>query len=314
MTADTLEEMFIYLGCANIPTQEAMDGAIPLESMMSGSRTGGFIACFKPDEIAKMTPDWSVKTVWFSGDNLGLGTVENVHWSRVSKEMSGHRGTLRAAGDIVPMTSLTDYCDGFVHLYYSEIDRFGRFVKFPIHKKRLGPVVVSKIFNPRWLLEFSRERMECMVSESDQLYKEKRLSFLAPFMCGVAQSLGCYWRVKTKFDDLCPTLTLLTDPTGVKEFWKLRDAAPGKARRAALLHWVEQHWRQTRNDPDVEAFVRAHMRGATEVKKGKLSAVITPSERDTLAEEKAKEERELLRKLKADRRKRKVRAMAGRRA
>jgi len=304
MTADTLEEMFIYLGCANIPTQESMDGAIPLESMISSMSTGGFAACFTPSDIANMPPDWSIKTVWFAGDSLGLSTVANVHWSRVSHEISWHRSTLRTTGTHVPMRTLTADHDGFVRLYYSEIDRFGKFAKFSIHKQRSGDVVVKKIFNPKWLFEFRNGLVDCTASENDQLLKTKRLFFLAPFMCGVAQSLGCYWLVKTKFDDLCPTLTLLTDPTGVKEFWKLRDVAPGKTRRSALLHWVEQHWRQTRKDPDIEAFVRAHMRGATEITQGKLSAIITPSVRDTLEEEKLKHERELLRQLKVDRRKR----------
>lgn len=304
MTAETLEEMFIYLGCANIPTQEAMDGAIPLESMSRGQESGGFAACFTPGDIANMTPDWSVKTVWFSGESLGLGTVENIHWSRMSNEMSYWRNIFRAVGTLGAMRPLTDDCDGFVRLYYSEIDRFGKFKKFPVSKKRRGGVVVTKHFSPKWVFEFRSGQMSCVASESNDLLAGKRLSFLAPFMCGVAQSIGCYWLVKARFDDVCPTLTLLTDPTGVKEFWKLRDVAPGRVRRSALLHWVEQHWRQTREDPDVETFVRAHMRGETSVAKGKLNAVITPSVRDTLEEEKAKQERELMRKLKSDRRKR----------
>jgi len=304
MTAETLEQMFVYLGCANIPTQEAMDGAIPLESIISCGGSGGFAACFTPGEIAEMSPVWSTKAVWFSGEHLGLSTVENIHWSAISHELAWHRSFLNAGGSGVSMRQLTANSDGYVRLHYSEIDRYGRFLKFPVRSKARGALVVKKTFNPNWLFEFRDGHMSCVASESDATLADKRLTFLAPFLCGVAQSVGCYWLVKTRFDEVCPSLTLLTDPTGVKEFWRLRDVPPGRSRRSALLHWVEQHWRQTRKDPDVEAFVRKHLRGETVVKHGKLEAVISPSVRDSIEAEKAKESRELLSKLKADRRKR----------
>lgn len=301
LTIQTLEEMFVYLGCANIPTQEAMDGAIPIESLRNTRRDT--VSCFTPAELELLPHAWNAKTVWFSGEHLGLSTVENVHWSAVSNRLSQLRPYLKLSG--VPVAkSLTDQSDGFVKFYYSEIDRFGSFVKFPIKAKHMRTMVVKRMYNPSWLLEFADGQMRCIASESDSVWSEKRLSFLAPFMCGLAQSLGTYWLVRTRFDAVCPSLTLLTDPTGVKEFWKLRDIPAGRSRRAALLHWVEKHWRQTREDPDVEVFVRQHMRGAQSLQQGLFQADITPSVRDTLDAEKAKQEREFMRKIGTDRRRR----------
>jgi len=60
------------------------------------------------------------------------------------------------------------------------------------------------------------------------------------------------------------SVTLLTDPVGVKEWFRLRDVPDGKNRRSALLHWVSKHSRQSRKDPESEIQVRAYLRGASE--------------------------------------------------
>lgn len=302
LTIETLESIFVYLGCANIPTQEAMDGAIPIESLLDSRQEN--LSCFKPAEIELMPTDWNAKAVWFSGDHLGLSTVENIHWSAISTRWSQLLPYFKYSG-LPTSRSVTDKTDGFAKIYYSEIDRFGRFVKFPVKAKYLNEIVVKKTYNPSWLLEFTHGEMRFLTSESDSLIKQKRLGFLAPFMCGLAQSLGSYWLVRTRFEEICPSLTLLTDPTGVKEFWKLRDVPAGKSRRSALLHWVEKHWRQTRNDPDVEAFVRKHMRGERLFQQGQFRAEIVPSVKDTLDAEIAKEERAIIKKRGDDRRRRK---------
>lgn len=304
LTIDTLEHMFVYLGCANIPTQAAMDGAIPIESLLDAGERTSTVSCLAPARLVSLPPDWAIKAVWFSGEHLGLSTVQNIHWSIVSQRFSDVRSMMAASGQSIRKAGITSESDAFVKLLYSEIDRFGRFVKFPVNRRWHRPFFIKKAFNPSWLLEFRKEEMRCVSPDSDSVYADKRLSFLAPFLCGLAQSLGSYWQVKTRFDEVCPSLTLLTDPTGVKEFWKLRDVPTGRTRRAALLHWVEQHWRQTRNDPEVEAFVRAHMKGESALKHGKFEAVITPSTEDTLEAQKAKDERDMLKKLKADRRRR----------
>lgn len=57
-------------------------------------------------------------------------------------------------------------------------------------------------------------------------------------------------------------IRLTTDPIGLRDVFKLRDAPPGKQRRAALKHWVTSHWRRKRDDPEAKAWVHRHLRGA----------------------------------------------------
>lgn len=309
-TIETLEDMFVYLGCANIETSDAMDGAVPLESIATGVRDASkAVAELCPERLESLGASWELKSVCFrGGKHLTLNTLQNVHWSVVSHQLCSMRSYRK---HITPChgSSFTDKTEAFVNLYYSEIDEYGKFLKFPIKKKHQNGVVVSRIYNPRWLFEFRKGKMHVASSESDSLYHDARIGFLAPFLCGLAQSLPTYWRVATRFDSVCPSLTLLTDPTGVKEFWKLRDIPEGRKRRAALLHWVESHWRQNRKDPDVEGYVRKHLRGQQELTQGEFSAKITPSETDSIEEESLKRTREELRKRKLDRRKR-LRALA----
>jgi len=307
LTIETLEHMFVYLGCANIPTQHAMDGAIPLESIIGTRRDCA--AVFTMSEIQRLDADWSTKAVWFSGESLGLGTVSNIHWSSMAKALHHHKSAMRLADYSFRMVSTTD-SDGFVRMHYSELDRFGRFVKFPVRPLYTSELSLKSLFNPGWTMEFADSGMRVLSSDSDEVFESKRISFLAPFLCGVAQSIKTYWQVKARFDSVCPSLTLLTDPTGVKEFWKLRDVPEGRQRRSALMHWVDSHWRQQRNDPDVESFVRKHIRGESKIRQGQFEAEIIPSQSDLLANQSYRDERVFMKKMRNDRRKRVSRLMA----
>lgn len=71
-----------------------------------------------------------------------------------------------------------------------------------------------------------------------------------------------YWHVSLSMPGSC-RLLLATDATGVKGFFRLRDVPEGRGRRAALLHWVQAHWRKNRKDDDRHE-VQEHRRGATE--------------------------------------------------
>lgn len=57
-----------------------------------------------------------------------------------------------------------------------------------------------------------------------------------------------------------PSFRFATDSSGVKQMLDERDKGEND-RRAALRGWVTDHWRQSRNDPDVEVYVRKHLRG-----------------------------------------------------
>lgn len=77
-----------------------------------------------------------------------------------------------------------------------------------------------------------------------------------------------------------PSVCLVTDPLGAREVFKLRDVPPGKQRRAAIKHWVAQHWRKSRVDASEEIRVRQHLRGATSFNWNGLRVDIKPSQID----------------------------------
>lgn len=77
-----------------------------------------------------------------------------------------------------------------------------------------------------------------------------------------------------------PSVRFATDPTGVKEIFKIRDLPEGRDRRDALLGWVGDHWRQDRYDPDMEIYVRKHMRGRTEFTWRNMKCELLPSQFD----------------------------------
>lgn len=87
-----------------------------------------------------------------------------------------------------------------------------------------------------------------------------------------AHSVSWWWTEMTVGDGF--PIRFLTDPIGIREVFRLREVPPGKQRRQALRHWVAEHWRQTRSDPDTEFRVREHLRGATEFRWGDLSVKV----------------------------------------
>lgn len=78
-----------------------------------------------------------------------------------------------------------------------------------------------------------------------------------------------------------PRARFSTDPIGIREAFRLRDIPPGKARRAALRHWVREHWRKNRTTSAADrAFISAYLRGATLFTWDGLSCEIQPSRDD----------------------------------
>lgn len=73
----------------------------------------------------------------------------------------------------------------------------------------------------------------------------------------------------------------VTDPTGVREAFRLRDIPPGAARRKALLHWVGSHWRKRRDvSLQDKAWIREHLRGQWTYTWNGLRCQIEPSIHD----------------------------------
>lgn len=89
-----------------------------------------------------------------------------------------------------------------------------------------------------------------------------------------------------------PSIRFATDPTGIKELFRIRDLPEGRDRREALMVWVSDHWRQARHDPEMEIYVRKHLRGALTFNWRGMGGEILPSrfdleQRDRLIAERA---------------------------
>jgi len=109
------------------------------------------------------------------------------------------------------------------------------------------------------------------------------------------------WRVYFSIDGK-PGIELPSDPVGVRAAFRLRDIPPGKSRRAALLHWVTEHWRMNRYDPTEEVLVREHLAGQRAFAWNGLRCKITPSRIDQDRAEESTERRQEARMVGADRR------------
>jgi hypothetical protein len=82
------------------------------------------------------------------------------------------------------------------------------------------------------------------------------------------------WTVRLAYGS-APSISLVTNPTGALEVFRLRDIPPGHRRRAALRHWVSEHWRSRGTEDAVK--VRAHLRGEHKFNWNGLRCEICPS-------------------------------------
>lgn len=119
---------------------------------------------------------------------------------------------------------------------------------------------------------------------------------------GVAFMMPSFWLAHVRLQESAPRVSLMTDPTGVKELWKFRDVPDGAKRRDALLHWVNEHWRKKRHDPDVEGYVRSHLRGSRVFQHGSMSITVDESEEDQSKILELVKDRKAMRLHKRDRR------------
>lgn len=91
------------------------------------------------------------------------------------------------------------------------------------------------------------------------------------------------WEVEFALTKERTGLVITTDAEGVREMLASRAKAP-RGRRAALVHWVREHWRKShRTAPSSdtgETLVRSHMRGRVECEYGGMYCRIYPSQYD----------------------------------
>lgn len=282
-TVDSLEKMFICLECSHTTAN-----VFPMEPIAS---TTGLIEGFNPFSADRLPIDWSMCGAWLENvedNNLILVKISNLHWSKIPKQHATSQF-------------------GYMELNYSVVNNQGKFVKFPLLSKiKEKNLYITKTNCPSWCFRIEKAGADLIGYNTNICHHSLQIFRHLRCITAVFQSLPNFWQIKTRLEGTSSTITLLTDPTGVKEFWKLRDIPEGKRRREALLHWVSDHWRQTRNDPDVEGYVRTHLRGSTSLQFKDIAAEIIPSNLDLLREQKAIAHRKQLKDLKKDRRKRRL--------
>lgn len=120
-----------------------------------------------------------------------------------------------------------------------------------------------------------------------------RLSFMTRMASSVALTQRYKWSVALNLEN-SPSIRFSTDPTGIKELFKVRDLPEGRDRRDALMVWVSDHWRQDRSDPDVEIYVRKHLRGRVQFDWRGLHGEVLPSQYDVERRDRLIAEREAM--------------------
>jgi|GEM_PF-2791303 len=103
-----------------------------------------------------------------------------------------------------------------------------------------------------------------------------------------------------------PSIRFATDPNGIKDILRIRDLPANKDRRDALLTWVTDHWRADRYDPDVEGYVRKHLRGATSFDWWGMKGKIIPAQFDVEQRDAMIADREAMRVAGLDKRKKAI--------
>jgi hypothetical protein len=111
---------------------------------------------------------------------------------------------------------------------------------------------------------------------------------------GLALKHRYEWAVSVGLENSL-SVRFVTDPTGIKYIFKIRDLPPGSDRREALLTWVGAHWRQDRRDDDMELYVRKHLRGALKFNWRGLQACVLPAPFDVEQRDKLIAERQQMR-------------------
>jgi hypothetical protein len=109
------------------------------------------------------------------------------------------------------------------------------------------------------------------------------------------------WGVSLGLDN-SPSVRFVTDPTGVKDVFRIRDLPEGKDRREALMTWISDHWRQDRTDPDMERYVRKHLRGSTKFSWRGFGCELLPAPFDVETRDRLIAEREAMRAAGIDKR------------
>jgi hypothetical protein len=278
-----LEDYLVTLGCMKSPTK-SLD-----KSLLVIPEGGDTIICWTGAEPQDLSYYWDIKVISRSEGNLTVirnSSIDPVLASMVTNNMQIKKNI--AKYNILNLTREYELNDDAIasvpsRFYCGYRNKQWRMVYDP------GQYTFSQ-GGESWRNGFTPKG-------------KKQAAGKVSLCVGIAYMLPTFWKATVRMDD-SPSIVIPTDPTGVKEMWALRNVPAGKIRRSALLHWVSSHWRQVRNDPDVEAYVRQHMRGSSVFENGSLKVEIEASSEDKVKVDELIQERLQMRRRKADRRRR----------
>lgn len=145
--------------------------------------------------------------------------------------------------------------------------------------------LIQGSFNGREWVNLNNNLAKMSVAEA------QNESLLIQVAIGYQFSNEFFWNVYLGYEGY-PGISIITDPTGAKEVFRLRDIPEGKKRRQALRNWVKEHSRKSRKDDGDEIQVRKHLRGADTFVWNGLKCKITPSLDAQKENEKLKKARE----------------------
>lgn len=169
--------------------------------------------------------------------------------------------------------------------------RLRRDGKVDLTPARLSDVsYIGYLGNRRWTdvsIPLSRDTRASLQIKNARSVEE--ITAQMGLMCGHQFSHEYEWRVTIGYRNSLHII-LPTNASGVAQFLAMRDSTPDRSRRAALRHWVEQHWRTLPSDRETETRVRAHMRGQERYTWGDMDGTIIPA---MAALEAAQEEQEI---------------------
>lgn len=286
-----IEEYLVYVGCADARLDE-YSGSYVLTSETvetAAAINNDCHVCWPGATPEDLNWNWSISFVADppGGDSsIRLSLVKNssLHWSAVPK--------------------WADKCIGFRR------EEWGNYsISRYTHIARSGSVQRCELL---YAHGGGRVRVfdSCEKTTHEGIFRippnDNRTLMQQKVFMGFAFMEPAFWVARVSLGS-APPLALITDPVGVKELWKFRDIPSGAKRRAALLHWVADHWRMDRNDPDVELYVRKALRGARSFSHGDLSVDVQESREDRASIHEAIKERQAAKAKGSDRRKRKRR-------
>jgi hypothetical protein len=268
---ETIEKYLVWMSAANKPLTE-FDGLWPLAEDDMHSPEARLCVSEHPHNVG----DWSVSYAMHKiSDTGGYGDGREGHMFINSKSVHWSEAQCLVRDGYIKSTS-----------YYDKISRV-----------TLGFVFSSGVTDQfsHWYghLGYSAKCLNPVAKDGLPLFPEAKRTFesYAKFGPAIQFCSRSWWRVYVTLEPGLPGVNLITDPVGIRESWKLRDIPDGKKRRAALLHWVSDHWRQSRIDPESESYVRKHIRGASEFTHSGLQCIAHIADHDMESLERIRHER-----------------------